>query len=1019
MIRFNPAAFFVRRWQFTLVLFALFTLLGLNAFSAIPRTEDPQFPSPFMSVRTVMPGATPAEMEQLVSKPIEDALDALDDVQEVRSTSADGTSQVRVEFTWGTNTDRKYDEVVREVNALRSRLPAGVSRMDVQRARTIEVSIMQVALVSEHLPMRRLEKTADRLREAILRVPGVRDARYWGMPPSEMRVAIDLGRLAQLRLPASAVADALSRAGIEAPVGAVHAGDRRLTVRQGGAFDSIAAVEAVPVTSVSGRVVRVRDLATVSWETVEREHITRFGGKRAVLISANQKEGADVTAITRELGGALDAFEKTLPAGVKLERAFFQADNVSHRLSGLTRDFVLALLIVAVTLLPLGWRAAGVVMVSIPLSLLMGLALIHALGFSLNQLSVAGFVLALGLLVDDSIVVTENIARRLREGEDRLTAAIQGTGQIALAVIGCTGCLMLAFLPLMMLPEGSGAFIRSLPVTVLATVAASFVVSVTVIPFVASRLLSRHEDPEGNRMLRAINDGIHRLYRPLLHLGLERPWRALAVILALCLLTVPLLGAVGTSLFPPAETPQFLVRVETPEGTALAATDRAVAHVERRLAREPGLVWYAANSGRGNPQLYYNVGQQEPAPNFGEVAAAYPAWQPGKSNARIEQLRREFGAYPGAKISVHVFEQGAQTEAPVAIRISGPDLAALKALARTAETALAATPGVRDVGNPLRLDRTDLSLGIDDQKAAALGVAAGEARRITRLALTGEPAARFRDGDGDDYPVTVRLPMDGRNELAAFDRIYVPGRDGAAVPLSAIAKPAPEGGPARIDRFNRDRTVTVTAYVRPGFLTSRVTADGVANVRQSLSLPPGYRLSVGGEAEAQSRSFAGLGAAILIAVLGILAVLVLEFGRFRTVAVVAGIIPLGLFGAVAALWVTGYSLSFTATIGLVALIGIEIKNSILLVDFTEQLRGQGVATREAIERAGEVRFLPVLLTSVTAIGGLLPLAFEGSGLYSPLAIAIIGGLVSSTILSRIATPVMYLLLAGRDQEKPA
>ncbi|MGK6355407.1 efflux RND transporter permease subunit [Sphingomonas sp. DT-207] len=1018
-MRFNPAAFFVRRWQFTLVLFALFVLLGLNAFRAIPRTEDPQFPAAFMTVRTVMPGATPLEMEQLVSRPIEDALDGLDDVQEVRSTSGDGTSQVRVEFIWGVNSDRKYDEVVREVTALRSRLPAGVTRMDVQRARTIEVSIMQVALVSEQLPMRRLEKVADRLREAIQRVPGVRDANYWGVPPSEMGVALDLGRLAQLRLPASTVADALTRAGAEAPIGVVHAGERRLTVRQGGAFGSIAAVESVPVASRDGRVVHVRDVARVTWETVEAQHITRFGGKRAVLLSANQKQGADVTAITRDLRRTLDAFEKTLPGGVKLERAFFQADNVSHRLGGLTRDFVLALIIVAITLLPLGWRAAGVVMVSIPLSLLMGLALIHAFGFSLNQLSIAGFVLSLGLLVDDSIVVTENIARRLREGETRSEAAERGTGQIALAVIGCTGCLLLAFLPLMMLPGGPGTFIRSLPVAVLATVAASFIVSMTIVPFVASRLLSPSHDPEGNRLLRAINRAIHRLYRPMLHYGLERPRRTLVAILALCLLSVPMLGAIGTSLFPPAETPQFLIRVETPEGSSLAATDRAVAHVEKRLAREPGLAWYAANSGRGNPQLYYNTAQQEPAPNFGEVAAAFPEWHPGESGGRIAQLRRELAAYPGARISVHVFEQGAQTDAPVAIRISGPDLSTLKRLARSAESALQATPGLRDVGNPLRLDRTDLTLGIDETKAAALGVPAGDARRIARLALSGEQVARFRDGDGDDYPVTVRLPMEARNELAVLERIYAPGRDGAAVPLAAIAAPATAGGPPRIDRLNRDRMVTVTAYVQPGFLTSRVTEDARQRAERALTLPPGYRLSLGGEAEEQSESFAGLGAAIVIAILGILAVLVLEFGRFRTVAVVAGIIPLGLFGAVTALWLTGYSLSFTATIGLVALIGIEIKNSILLVDFTEQLRVEGLGMREAIERAGEVRFLPVLLTSVTAIGGLLPLAIEGSGLYSPLAIAIIGGLVSSTLLSRIATPVMYLLLAGRREEKPA
>ncbi|PTQ13276.1 multidrug transporter AcrB [Sphingomonas oleivorans] len=1018
-MRFNPAAFFIRRWQFTLVLCALLALLGLNSFFAIPRAEDPQFPVPIMTVRTVLPGATPSEIEQLVTKPIEDALDGLDDVVELRSTSSDGASSVRVEFAWSSDPDRKYDEVVREVNALRPRLPAGIRRMDVLRGRTSEVSIFEVALVSEHLPMRRLEKLADRLREDIKRVPGIRDASYWGAPQSEMRVAVDLGRLAQLGLPASAVADALARAGEETPIGSVHAGDRRFTLRHGGAFASIEAVKAVPVTSRQGAVVHVGDVADVAWETVEAEHVTRFGGKRALLLTATQKESADIASLTDAINGTLDRFEKTLPGGVKLERAFFQADNVRHRLSRLTRDFTLALLLVLITLLPLGPRAAVVVMISIPLSLLIGLALIHSMGFGLNQLSIAGFVLSLGLLVDDSIVVTENIARRLREGEDRIGAAIGGTGQIALAVIGCTGCLMLAFVPLLALPEGSGAFIRSLPATVLATVGASFLVAMTVTPFFASRLLPRHESAEGNRLLRAINSGIHRFYRPVLHRSLERPWLALGVVLGICLLAVPMLRAIGTSLFPAAETPQFLVRIETPEGAAQARTGRALEHVEQRLAREPGIKWFAANLGRGNPQIYYNIAQHDPAPTFAEVAVSLPEWRPGQSEALVDRLRHDFAAYPGAKISVLTFAQGPQVEAPIAIRISGEDLPTLQSLARRAEMALQATPGVRDVGNPLRIDRTDLALGIDEGKTAALGVPAGAARRITRLALSGEQAARFRDEDGDDYPVTVRMPMAARNELAALDTLYVPSADGTAVPFSAIAAPEPQSGPARIDRFERARSVTLTAYVETGRLTSQVTQDALTRVERAILLPPGYRISLGGEAEAQSSSFAGLGAAILIAILGILAVLVLEFGRFRRVAVVAGIIPLGLFGAVTALWLTGNSLSFTAMIGLVALIGIEIKNSILLVDFTEQLRDEGLPVREAIERAGEVRFLPVLLTSITAIGGLLPLAIEHSGLYSPMAIAIMGGLISSTLLSRVATPVMYLLLAGRHEEKPA
>lgn len=1014
---FDPVAFFIERWRFTIVLIAMAGLLGVNALLSTPRSEDPHFPIPSMTVRAVLPGATPAEIEQLLAKPIEEALYALDDVREVGSTSADGVATVSVDFAWSTDPNRKYDEVVREVNALRGdHLPSAITQLEVLRARTSETAIFQAALVSEGLPMRQLEKTADRLRESIGRIGGIREAEYWGAPGSEVRVALDLARLAQLRLPASTVTDALARAGVETPIGTVHAGERRFSLRQGGAFNSLGAVRATPVVGRDGAVLTVGDLAQVDWATEEAAHLTRFQGRRALLISATQKEGFDLGQVTADVRAELDRFERTLPAGVKLERAFFQADNVDHRLAGLTRDFLIALVIVSITLLPLGLRAAGVVMIAIPLSLLVGLAVVQALGFGLNQLTIAGFVLSLGLLVDDSIVVIENIARRMRGGEDRRTAAIQGTRQIFLAVAGCTACLMLAFLPLLALPGGAGAFMRSLPVTVLSTIGASFVVAVTVIPFVATRLLSPSHDPHGNRLLRAVDRGIQTLYRPVLHRALRRPGLVLAGVMGLCLLSWPMLGVIGTSLFPPAGTPQFLVRIETPQGASLKTTDRALAHVEQRLAQEAGVAWYAANLGRGNPRIYYNMPQREPAANFAEVAVGLDAWRPGRSEQVLERLRRAFLSYPGARITVVNFVQGPALEAPIELRLAGADLDTLQRLSRQAETVLAATPGVRDARNPLSLDRTDLALNIDDARASALGVAVGAAREAVQIAVTGREVARFRDADGDDYGVRVRLPMASRNDVAVLDDVYAPSTNGAAVPLSAIAAPRPDPGLARIDRFNRERTVTLTAYVVEGALTSEVTERAQARVLDAVKLPPGYTLQLGGEAGDQATNMAGWGAALVIAIVGILAVLVLEFGRFRLVLVVIGIVPLGLLGAVTALMLTGNSLSFTAMIGVVALIGIEVKNSILLVDFTEQLRAQGVPIDEAVEQAGEIRFLPVLLTSVTAIGGLLPLALEGGGLYAPMAVAIIGGLVSSTLLSRIATPVMYLLLARRPKE---
>lgn len=1012
---FNPAAWVLRNWQFALVMAGLMTALGIAAFFAIPRTEDPQLDPPIFVVNAVLPGATPAEVEELVTKPIEDAVYKLDNVREVRSKSGDGLSNTRVEFVWGTDPESRFDQVTREVNALRETLPPGLQRLEVIRGRPTNVSIVEIALASELLPMRRLEKLGERLRERLGAIPGINEADLWGATRSELRVSLDLARLAALGLPASAVTDALRAGGAESPVGTVNAGRRRLTVKTGGAYRSPAEVAAIPIEGRAGRVLRVGDVAAVAWADGEPDHVTRFNGRRALLLTVKQSPNQDVTRLSKAIAAELDAFERTLPGGVTLIRGFDQSDNVSRRLSQLSRDFLIALALVSITLLPLGLRAAGVVMIAIPLSLLFGIAALYWLGFTLNQLAISGFVLVLGLLVDDAIVVVENIARWLREGASATEGVIRGTGQIALAVVGCTACLMLSFVPLLALPEASGEFIRSLPVAVLATVAGSFVVAMTIVPLAARALLKPEADPHGNRLLQAVQGGIHRFYAPLLHRALERPRAVLVGLLALCALSIPLLGAIGSSLFPPSESPHFLIRIELPQGSSLERTNEVVQAVDARLARVPKVRWRAANVGRGNPQVYYNVGQRETDPAFGEVAVGLTRWESKESPALLERLRADFARIPGARISIITFVNGPEIEAPIAIRISGPDVETLARLAATAERAMMATPGVRDVGNPLRLPRTDLRLAVDEAAAGALGVPAGAIRQTLQLALTGATVANLRDADGDDYSVKVRLPMAAHNQVAALGEIFVPTVEGGAVPLRAVARPDFESAPARIDRLKRARTVTLTAYVAPGVLTARATEAALQNVSRAISLPPGYALSLGGEADTQSRSFAGLVPAIVVAALGILAVLVLEFGRFSTVAVVAGIVPFGFFGGVVALWLTGYSLSFTASIGMIALIGIEIKNSILLVDFTEQLRREGASVREAIERAGELRFLPVLLTSVTAIGGLLPLALDGNGLFSPMAITLIGGLIASTLLARIATPVMYLLLARRQE----
>jgi multidrug efflux pump subunit AcrB len=1005
----NLVAFAVRRWQLTAVVFVLFAALGIQAFLSIPRSADPHFPVPTIITIISLPGADAAETEETIAKPIEEAVQGIDRIKEIRSTSTSGVATITTEFTYGTDADQALDRVVRDVNAIRASLPSGIARIDFRRVRTTEAAVIQLALVSETASWRRLDKYAQDIRDRVNVVPGVRSSTIFGLAKPELRIAIDTARLSEAGIPPTSVSAAITAGGATIAAGSVNAGDRRFNVDAGGSYRSIEAIENTFVKSDAGRYVKVGDVANVTWAEAEQLHYTRYNGKRAIFIAIKQQDAVSAPDLRDRLSVATAKLSETLPPDMKLETGFDQTLDIKRRLNQLGLDFAIALALVLITLIPLGFRASVVVMVSIPLSLAMGVFALAQLGFTLNQISISGFIISLGLLVDDSIVVTENIERHMRDGESPTDAAISGTREIGLAVLGSTGVLLFAFLPLAFIPENSGDFVRGLPVAVLVTIASSLVVSLTIIPFIASRLLKGNAHPDGNAVLRAMNSGIQRFYQPLLRWGLAHPRKTVWGAMAVCLAALGTLPLLGSSLFPASDSPYFMVRVETPEGSGMAATDRAVRDVSKMIAGFPGVTGRMDNVGRGNPQIFYNNIPREDDTRYGEVFVTIDKWSPSNSPWQLDELRAKFDSYPDAKVTVVQFENGPPVEAPVAIRLRGAEIASLRQAAAQVSAVMASTKGLRDIENALAIERADLDIGFDSAAASLLGVTPSDVRRAVRLSLVGERASSFRDSEGDSYPVVVRLPMATNQPVTALQSVYVANQKGGSVPLGEVATPRLKSVPSQINRFQLERIVTIKAYNDRGILPSKLNADVIAKL-EKIKLPPGVIWQVGGAAEVAAKNTSGLGGVILFAVFGIFAVLVAEFGRFREVAVVAGVIPLGLFGGIIALILTGNSVSFLAIIGFVALIGIEIKNSILLVDFTTRLREQGMALLEAIERAGEIRFLPVLLTSVTAIGGLLPLALSGSPLYAPLAWVIIGGLISSTLLSRIVTPVMYLLI---------
>ena len=998
----------VRHWQFTVVVFAMLAALGVSSWLAIPRGEDPPLYLPTFTVIAVYPGASPTDLERLVVRDVEERLDALENVEEIESRIQDGVATIQVEFDFAEDPDDRYDEVIREMNSLRPELPAELARLSVEKFTTLDVAIAQIALVSEAAPYHVLDELAERLEDRLTALPGVRGAERWGVPERRVDVALDLGRLSRLDLPPSRVLQAIGGESADLPAGRVEAGERVFNVRTSGSYESPEQVAATVVGGSAGGLIRVRDVAHVTWGYADSTYRARYNGGRAVFVTVTQQDEQNIGVVRDRVWAALDAFEAELPAGIALERGFDQAANVSHRLTRLGEDFLIAIGLVLVTLIPLGFRAAGIVMLSIPLSLAIGLTLLHFAGFTVNQLSIVGAVVALGLLVDDSIVVVENITRFLRAGRTRVEAAIEATRQIAVAVVGATATLVLAFVPLLFLPGGPGQYIRSLPAAVIATVIASLFVSLTIIPWLASLVLRVPGEGEG-RALHAFERAIHATYAPVLDHALRRPAGTLVaagVVVALGLALVPI---IGFSLFPKAETPQFYVNVTAPEGGSIEATATAARYADSVIRRRPEVQAVFSSVGRDNPRIYYNVLPRRDNPAVGQLFVVLKHYDQERTPALLDSLRAELAAYPAARIELREFENGPPIDAPIALRVHGPDLDTLRTLAARVERILETTPGTRYVDNPVRLRRTDLRVTIDRAKAGLIGVPTLEIDRTLRLGIAGIEAGVLREDDGDAREVVVRLAGPPRPDPATLDRLYVASLGGKLTPLRQVADVRFEADVPEIRRVDRERAVTITSFVRTDYNTDRVTREALTSL-DSLTLPPGYRIVPAGEIESRQESFGGIGSAIIVATFLILAVLVLEFKTFRGTLIVASVIPLGIAGGLLALLLTGHTLSFTALIGFVALVGIEIKTSILLVDFTNQLRVGGMGLEEAIRRAGEVRFLPIVLTSMTAIGGLLPLALQGQALYAPLAWVIIGGLVSSTLLARIVTPVLYKLL---------
>ncbi len=1004
--------FAVKNYQFTLVIFLLVAVVGVLTLFTMPRSEDPTNNPPQYLVTVIYPGTSPKDMEEQVVKPIENKIYGLENIEKILTTVEDGVAAIQIKFKYGVDVDNKYQEISTEINALKnSELPKEIYQIKTEKISSSDVKIIQVALVSNSASAKTLRDQADILKSKLEKITDLSEVKYSGMPEQEIRIDLQLDKLSQLKIPLNLVIGSLQSEAADIPGGSINLDSKMFNVKTSGKFKNVDDVANTVIYNANGKIIFLKDVANVSYKNGTVNHITRINGQRCILVTASMKDNVDISKVKKEYTPILDEFSNTLPANVKMIKNFDQADMVAKRLGHLGFDFALAIVLVIITLLPLGFRPSLIVMISIPLSLALGLITMNMFGFSLNQLSIVGLVVALGLLVDDSIVVVENIERWLREGHSTKDAVLKGTKQIGVAVVGCTATLVIAFLPLAFLPDMAGEFIRSLPMAIMTSVLASMVVALTLVPFIGSKILKPHHHSGGNYFLKKLQKLLTYSYSGIMPLALKFPKVTIAISVGLSGLAFFLFSLTGFKLFPTSEKPMFLINVKMPLQANIPESDRVARIIENELKKHKDIVYYTTNVGKGNPQIYYNVHQQDIKPDFAQIFVQLKdETDPDQKTELIRTLRKRFIHFPDAKIEIKDFEQGTPIEANIVVRIFGDDQNILRSLSFKVEKILRQHPGTFFISNELNTYKSDVKLKINKEKARSLGVLTSDVDKVVRMAVAGIPVGDYIDDRGDTRNVVLTLPREKFSNLDALKNLYVNNIQGAPVQVDQVATISFETSPTAINHFNKSRFAKVTSLTKDHILANDILKDIVPQL-DKLKMPKGYYYKLSGEAESEGDALGGnFLAVIILSTFLFVGVLLLQFKTFKGIIIVLSIIPLGILGGVIFLLITGNPMSLVSIIGFIGLSGIQVKNSLLLVDFTNQLRLEGKSIDEAIHIAGETRFLPVVLTSITAICGLIPIAMNPNPQIAPLAIVLIGGLISSTILSRIVTPVMYKLI---------
>jgi multidrug efflux pump subunit AcrB/outer membrane protein TolC len=1016
--------FWIRYPAVTVVLTAMIVALGVHAFLRMQRTEDPTITIRTGIVAAMYPGATSEQVEKQVTKTLEKHIFKFPEVRKEKtySTSRPGIVIINVELEDDvTNSDQFWAKLRHEMNLVRAtELPSGVMGPVVDSDFGDTVAML-VAIRGKRYGYRELRDFADKIHDEMRTVREVGKLVTYGNQAEEIWITGSLERMAQYFADPSQVAGALAQRNVIRSAGHFEADQSKIPLRTTGVFNTDEEVRNVLVdVSRDGHPVYIKDFADVERRYEDPTFLVRYDGEPCLLLSVEMQKGKNIVDLGERLDVVFERLEILLPPDVQIDLVANQPEVVEERIASLSHEVLLALIaVIVVTIVLLPLRVALIAALAIPISLCGTLGVMEAMGMALHQVSIAGIIMVLGIVVDNAIVIVDQYVELLDQKVPLSEASWRSASDVFVPVLAATITIIASFLPLLILTGSVGEFIMALPVTVAIALAVSFIVAVYITPLLCSLFIKKglhdHDAAAAHGTeKKGLLDRLQEQYGIWIDVFMKRKGLAYGLGIGAFVGGVALFGLVPQQFFPSAERNQFVIDVWMDQGTRIESTAGVIQRIEQALASAKGVEHYASFVGQSAPRFYYNVNPQQPDGAYGQMIVNTASVK--DTSRLVKELRPALAALvPEAMVIVKELQQGSQMEAPIEVRISGDDVSELKRLGEEVERILEDIPASQYVHRDYFNDSYRVDVKVNDELANRLGLTDASVSQTLSGAFDGYPVSTFWEGD---RAVTIKLRLEAASRASFGDigNTYLNSElTRARVPLRAVAQVEPEWQTSRIVRRNGVHTLTVRAFPTPGVYASAILGQAMPQI-EGLDLPTGYRISYGGEKDNQDETFPQMIGALAISLVAIFLILLVQFRRLSEPVVVMASIPLTLLGAALGLLVTRNPFGFTSFMGVISLCGIVVRNGIILVGYCNERIAEGVSLEQAACEAGARRLRPIFLTSMAAAVGMVPMILSGSSLWSPLASVMAFGLVFSMFFTLLVVPVVFVAVRSRSEK---